>query len=537
MRIACILFSCLLCAQPPSAPKPPVPITGKAVVAGVVVDSVTGEPVRGVQVQVYSASGRRSQFTGPDGAFRFEQLGPGQFSITAQRANYGVGRYADVRLGDEEKREGIRVKLAPNARISGVVVDEYDEPVSGCLVSPLTRSFMSGERWQGFVSAGTDEDGEYSLSISEGSYRLRLECSRPVAMRIPFGPDSGLAQQGLVYRPMFYPEAQGVSTSEVLRLGAGESRERVNFRVRAVPAAAISIANPVSGVNLRIEAAGTDDLVEYTIRGMGPKGYVGMFPAGQYSLTALSMSGGQMKVMARGSVVMDGREPKSVTLEPYTPREVNVQVMWDGEAPREYMVAPDGRRPFTFLTEGSGTGYRPFASTPDGALRWTLNPGKVRFVPQGLPMWVVLTKIRMGRMSVEGDTATFLGDEEGDLEITLSARAGTVQVNPVWSDAEAQKAANGLFRGLVVDASGRIDMRRVVNAADRLPLRLPPGRHEIYLFSSWWADHPPDLDALRAARFGAEVIIEEGKTINVDVRVIGEKEVAEAERTTSRQPR
>src|SRR6266851_10100950 len=50
---------------------------GKHALRGMVVNSVTGEPIRGALVQIYF-NGQSSMLTGPDGKFQFEGLPNGQ---------------------------------------------------------------------------------------------------------------------------------------------------------------------------------------------------------------------------------------------------------------------------------------------------------------------------------------------------------------------------------------------------------------------------------------------------------------------------
>src|SRR5713226_3786595 len=54
---------------------------------GVVVNSVTGEAIRGALVQIF-INGQRSILTGPDGKFQFDGLPAGQTSITVRKPGF-----------------------------------------------------------------------------------------------------------------------------------------------------------------------------------------------------------------------------------------------------------------------------------------------------------------------------------------------------------------------------------------------------------------------------------------------------------------
>src|SRR5258707_5633868 len=54
---------------------------------GMVINSVTGEPVRGALVQIYM-NGQASRLTGTDGKFQFDGLPGGQINITARKPGF-----------------------------------------------------------------------------------------------------------------------------------------------------------------------------------------------------------------------------------------------------------------------------------------------------------------------------------------------------------------------------------------------------------------------------------------------------------------
>jgi len=64
----------------------------KYTLRGTVVNSVTGEAVRGALVQIYF-NGQRSVLTGPDGKFQFDGLPAGQTNITvaARKPGFFLG--------------------------------------------------------------------------------------------------------------------------------------------------------------------------------------------------------------------------------------------------------------------------------------------------------------------------------------------------------------------------------------------------------------------------------------------------------------
>src|ERR1700719_1408681 len=95
-------------------------------VRGTVVNSVTGEPVRGALVQIY-ANRQRSVLSGADGSFQFENVPagtvnfnvqkPGFFSLQAIQSPRAQAAFATS--GPDQPR--VMVKLVPEGVISGRV--------------------------------------------------------------------------------------------------------------------------------------------------------------------------------------------------------------------------------------------------------------------------------------------------------------------------------------------------------------------------------------------------------------------------------
>src|ERR1700732_341833 len=108
-------------------------------VRGTVVNSVTGEPVRGALVQIY-ANRQRSVLSGADGSFQFENVPagtvnfnvqkPGFFSLQAIQSPRAQATFATS--GPDQPP--VVVKLVPEGVISGRVRGDNGEPVESLLV-------------------------------------------------------------------------------------------------------------------------------------------------------------------------------------------------------------------------------------------------------------------------------------------------------------------------------------------------------------------------------------------------------------------
>ncbi|WP_332089689.1 carboxypeptidase regulatory-like domain-containing protein [Paenibacillus sp. GYB003] len=125
--------------------------TGEA--AGVVRDSVTGEPIAGAKV---SAGGAAKAETAADGRFRLS-LAPGKHYIAAEAPGYASVRAAIV-VPAGIQLDDIDLHLVPaTGKLSGVVVGWDDKPVQGAQLT------VAGE-----VKPATGEDGAFEVEAATG---------------------------------------------------------------------------------------------------------------------------------------------------------------------------------------------------------------------------------------------------------------------------------------------------------------------------------------------------------------------------------
>ncbi len=142
--------------------------TGEIIAAG----AVTGGPNDPPRQVLTDASGR----------FMFRNLAAGRYSLRATASPYLGGSYGATRAGgaaqtieltkDDEKRDGIVIKMWKGATISGTVIDEAGEPAIGVPVRSIRRVVNGGRmRLQAQFSATTDDRGVYRLSgLTPGDY-------------------------------------------------------------------------------------------------------------------------------------------------------------------------------------------------------------------------------------------------------------------------------------------------------------------------------------------------------------------------------
>ena len=154
-------------APPPPPPRtmpgmpgrdgPPAEKTGTAVLSGRVVAAEGGKPLRRALVRASSQElpQGRSVSTDGDGRWQLKGLPAGSYRVSVSKGGYVDIGYGQLRpfeagkvleLGDGQVMEKLDVSLPRAGVITGRVVDEFGEPVTGARVSPMRYRYTGGQR-------------------------------------------------------------------------------------------------------------------------------------------------------------------------------------------------------------------------------------------------------------------------------------------------------------------------------------------------------------------------------------------------------
>ena len=206
------------------------PPKGSAVIRGTVTASGTGSPIRRAQVTARSMEGRGGGVTSTDGEGRFEikDLPAGRFTISAMKGGFvqsvfGQRRPTDpgtpIDLADGQIAEKVNFILSRGSVITGRIVDDGGEPVSGAMVAAMRYAFMAGGRR--LVNAGgegssrtTDDQGTFRLyGLPPGEYYISAS-ARNGMMMMP-GMNNTEAEG---YAPTYFPGTPNIA--EATRVSA-----------------------------------------------------------------------------------------------------------------------------------------------------------------------------------------------------------------------------------------------------------------------------------------------------------------------------
>ena len=237
------------------------------VVAGKVVNSVTGQPMPDISVTLApDRSGGTSQNvqSSSDGRFQFPPVAAGKYMLSAsgngfraQGLNQHGYYFSAVVTGPDHETASILFRLQPDASIRGQVIDDQNEPVRNATAQLFTVDDSSGtRRIVTGTNAGTNDQGYYNFAhLAPGTYYVAISARPWYAQYAPrrmrnsatkMDADTSTrvqqetSQLDMAYPLTFYPDAPDSSQAGAINLHAGE-RATADIVLRAVPAAHLNI--------------------------------------------------------------------------------------------------------------------------------------------------------------------------------------------------------------------------------------------------------------------------------------------------------
>lgn len=317
-------------------------------VSGVVVNSLTGEPLSHALVQSTGAQ-QKVAFTGQDGRFQLEGVPEGTAFILAQKPGFfdAGGKRAPVRVGSDTSL--VTIKLAPESSIEGRVTDRDGEGIEGLTVQCIHQSILNGRKtWQMAGATQTDETGNFHLqALQPGAYLLRTG-SQPLFPNFNYqNANDSLPQQA--YPPHLYPDAADLSSAQPLVLHPGETA-RADFSIAPVPAFRVSgTASPAQGRVFGTVQSGEGGQPSsgFMVDPRTGAWHTPALPAGSWNIVLQSMRGPDSGLSGEQSVNVTTSDIKNVQVPleqlPSIPvnvisaaaasqRQVQIQLMPDGQS-------------------------------------------------------------------------------------------------------------------------------------------------------------------------------------------------------------
>jgi hypothetical protein len=245
--VPAFLYCVALCGQVPpgsaAAPPPPVQPQDKCTLEGTVVNAVTGEPLKKVQLVLRPLGVPNGvpygAMTDNAGHFLIDDVDPGRYNFAASRNGFinqsyspqgNTNRSALLTLGTGQKLKEIVFKLTPQGVISGRILDEDGEPLANVAVQCMTYGYQLGKRQLvNQNGTGTNDLGEFRLhGLRPGKYVVSATYqSREMFSAGPERTAGTAAEIG--YATTYYPNSTSPGNASTLEITPGAQISGINM--------------------------------------------------------------------------------------------------------------------------------------------------------------------------------------------------------------------------------------------------------------------------------------------------------------------
>ena len=215
------------------------PAPGTSSVEGHVLNSLTGTPVRKALVELKTSQVWLSSGTDSEGRFQFTALPSGIYRLSLKRPGF-LDRLVKrpIILGEDGHVADLEIRLLPLSVISGRVLDEDGDPVSGAWVTVFRSVYQDGRRrWDRLDgSALTDESGEYRRpGLTPGRYLVQAWVDRPPLNGRYRGGNDLPSNPEMRYVVAYYPNAPNQHAASLLDIAAGTEVRDIDIHLFQAP--------------------------------------------------------------------------------------------------------------------------------------------------------------------------------------------------------------------------------------------------------------------------------------------------------------
>jgi hypothetical protein len=439
------------------------PPENAASVAGAVTHTLSGAPIPRAHISLRGSGPNARNYgalTTVEGRFSITGVVPDAYQASVDRVGFympaapGGRATVEVVLHAGDKKEELKLQLAPLGSISGRVVDADGEPVESAAVAIDTGQGPSAMR------DATDDKGRYRLEgLPPGKYRVKAA----IATVLPTPPEirtDGTAE--VRYAPTYYGGATDYKSAARIEVKTGAEVNGIDIRLARMPMVRISgkvLGAPAEARSVSLMFAQTN--LSRSMGGMKNDGTFQIWNTdpGKYFFYAVWTSGGQAVQTAPVEIEVGQTNIDNLELRVLPPSDISGQVVFDDDQARPQPAPKDpksqqgsARGPTLELRTvdpGMTTGGRPTISdvAEDGSFHLTgVRPARYRVMLSWPAAWV--KAVTLGSERVDGNVVNLRGGSSG--------AAVTVLVS----------SAFGSVSGTVSDASGPVAGARVALVRD-----------------------------------------------------------------------
>ncbi len=474
-------------------------------IAGVVLDAATKDPIRKAIVHL-STVGNDPQdavaWTDGNGGFAFGFLPAGRYQLTASKDGYAVTLFGRdkttllppvIKLAAGENRTDFVFRLEHPATISGTVLDEDGEPLSGVQLSAYRSGYVRGEKQLApSGSTSTDTQGHYTITTGRpGKYVVGTRHPFQTALKAQAEVSATQAQRPYVHPDLFYPGTDQESSAVPIDVSAGAQIKNIDFRMIARPALMVNghVAMPagVSPASPFMVNIYQPTLVYGLHLGMvaSPPNFefgIGSLPPGTYMLMArVSVEGKEYQGFRRVDLTGEqGAQDITLTLEPCT--ELSGQVSVSGPDAAKHRAQSVDLSPHDRTRFGQQNLHA--RVNPDGTFHFSSVPAGVWDISAGpIPRGGYIKSMHLGDQDVLTEEMEITPSRTAPLKIVIGTKGAILKADVTDANdqpvrAEIMLVPDGkfrkvfsFFRAAVTDDEGHTQMNG-----------LTPGPYKIYAF-------------------------------------------------------
>jgi hypothetical protein len=491
---------------------------GTAVIRGVVVDGVTGAPIRRAAVSLVIEQPDRegssvvSTTADTNGQFEFTGVPAARVQVTASRVGYFD--YDNLWNGEPEEPvwqpvsagqriQGVRIALYRGGVVAGRVLDEFGEPAVGVEIEVLRREPGDGggsgsvRTTSSSITPTTDDTGTFRVwGLAPGDYLVGARPNRFVAD----ASDADARREG--YASTYYPGTASLSAARAVRVEPGKDTAGVSFGLVTVPLSTLrgTVQLPPDtlgrAVTVGVGLVAPQRLDGYVTRGTRVRDDGGFeltrLAPGTYQVTARSFQTGGVEYWGTANVEVTGTDLDGVSIPVRAGAIVRGRVVNEaGEpvgVPVMVSLTTDGDRaptprPARTYSDGSFRLEGAFGTHHLRVVEARMIPGaeapgiNVRALQEVTPATRALTTWWLKSIALNGRDVTdepIDFDQGVNLVVTMTNRASSVRGTVAWNRAAGRRRPavvvfvdddtrwtrpSRLVGASEVDEAGRFDVR------------------------------------------------------------------------------
>jgi len=209
--------------------------------------SLNGEGVRKATVRLQGTVAQFGQLptnysesTANDGAFVFEDVAPGRYTLSAERTGFIATRYGarsntspgtQLNLTPGMELKDLSIKMTPQGVIAGKVLDQDGDPVAGVQVQVMRYAYQRGRKQlQSNGAVSTNDLGEYRIgNLVPGRYYISATDRRTLAFAQDRAGRAGNGQEANI--TTYYPNGTDASSAAPIEVAAGGEMRGVDIRL------------------------------------------------------------------------------------------------------------------------------------------------------------------------------------------------------------------------------------------------------------------------------------------------------------------